>query len=78
MQTDAKRRPQALSPRVQSYRGSVLPHLYETDVARIAWEATQSPPHMTLGGIRNSLAPGDPFDGLLWGELLELVRDIFE
>lgn len=65
-------------PFVQRYGGSVLPHLYETDAARIAREATQSPPQTTLAGIRNSLAHGDPFDGLPWSGLLELVRDLIE
>lgn len=32
----------------------------------------------TLADIRNSLAHGDPFDGLPWGSLLELIRDLIE
>lgn len=32
----------------------------------------------TLSEIRNSLAHGDPFDGLPWGDLLELVRNLIE
>lgn len=32
--------------------------------------------HPTLAERRNSLAHGDPFDGLLTGGLLELVRDL--
>jgi len=61
---------------VRQYGGSVLPHLYETDAARAARKATQSPPQTTLAAIRNSLAHGDPFDGLPWSGLLELVRDL--
>ena len=44
--------------------------------ARAARTATQSPPQTTLAAIRNSLAHGDPFDGLPWSGLLELVRDL--
>jgi hypothetical protein len=61
---------------VRQYGGSVLPHLYETDAARTARQATQSPQQTTLAAIRNSLAHGDPFDGLPWSGLLELVRDL--
>ncbi|HWB51278.1 MAG: hypothetical protein J0H82_13280 [Alphaproteobacteria bacterium] len=61
---------------VRKYGGSVLPHLYETDAARTARQATQSPPQTTLAAIRNSMAHGDPFDGLPWSGLLELVRDL--
>jgi hypothetical protein len=61
---------------VRQYGGSVLPHLYETDAARAARQATRSPPQTTLAAIRNSLAHGDPFDGLPWSGLLELVRDL--
>ncbi len=61
---------------VRQYGGSVLPHLYETDAARIARQATQSPQQTTLAAIRNSLAHGDPFDGLPWSGLLELARDL--
>jgi hypothetical protein len=46
---------------VRQYGGSVLPHLYETDAARTARQATQSPQQTTLAAIRNSLAHGDPF-----------------
>lgn len=61
---------------VRQYGGSVLPHLYETDATRAARKVTQSPPQTTLAAIRNSLAHGDPFDGLPWSGLLELVRDL--
>ena len=33
---------------------------------------------ITLAGIRNSFTHGDPFDGMPWGGLLELVRDLIE
>jgi hypothetical protein len=61
---------------VRQYGGSVLPHLYETDAARAVRTSTQSPQQTTLAAIRNSLAHGDPFDGLPWSGLLELVRDL--
>jgi hypothetical protein len=34
--------------------------------------------HTSLAEIRNSLAHGDPYDGLPWAGLLELVRDLIE
>ena len=33
---------------------------------------------LSIAEIRNSLAHGDPFDGLPWAGLLELVRDLIE
>lgn len=44
-----------------------------TAVTRLTGEAKP-----TLAEIRNSLAHGDPFDGLPWGSLLELIRDLIE
>ena len=61
---------------VRQYGGSVHTHLYETDAARAARTATQSPPQTTLFTIRNRLTHGDPFDGLSWSGLLELVREL--
>ena len=63
-------------PFVQQYGGSVLPSLYETDDARRHRTAILAPPQTTLASIRNSLAHGDPFDGLPWSGLLELVCDL--
>jgi hypothetical protein len=65
-------------PFVKRYGGSVLPYLYETDAAREMRKKTLSPAQTTLAGIRNSLAHGDPFDGLPWSGLLELVRDLID
>lgn len=64
-------------PFVQRYGGSIMPVLrkhHATD--RDSSHASASGP--TLVGIRNSLAHGDPFDGLPWSGLLELVRDLIE
>ena len=47
------------------YGGTVIPLLM----------GTQQP---SLAGIRNSFAHGDPFDGLPWSGMLELVRDLIE
>ncbi|HUN56987.1 MAG TPA: hypothetical protein VMU41_02645 [Candidatus Binataceae bacterium] len=44
-----------------------------TAIGRLTGEAKP-----TLAGIRNSLAHGEPFDGLPWGSLLELIRDLVE
>jgi hypothetical protein len=63
-------------PFVRRYGGSVIPHLYESDSARLARKAANAPAQTTLVGIRNSLSHGDPFDGLPWSGLLELVRDL--
>ena len=63
-------------PFVQKYGGSVLLSLYETDDARCKRTANCAQPQTTLVGIRNSLAHGDPFDGLPWSGLLELVCDL--
>jgi hypothetical protein len=63
-------------PFVGRYGGSLVPHLYESESARLARKAAKVPPPTTLVGIRNSLSHGDPFDGLPWSGLLELVRDL--
>jgi len=65
-------------PFVRRYGGSVLPHLYETDAVRAKRKASLSPSQTTLAGIRNGLAHGDPFGGLPWSGLLELVRDLID
>lgn len=64
-------------PFTQRYGGSIIPVLH-------CERATRSEPNRanasrpTLTEIRNSLAHGDPFDGLPWSGLLELVRDLIE
>ncbi|WP_133648516.1 hypothetical protein [Paraburkholderia flava] len=64
-------------PFVQRYGGSVLPVLRKrrTDGHDLSNAEASRP---TLAEIRNSLAHGDPFDGLPWSGLLELVRDLIE
>ncbi|MBS2127077.1 hypothetical protein KEX41_02265 [Burkholderia thailandensis] len=52
--------------------------LYESKTSRDEAKKNGMPKAITLAGIRNSLAHGDPFDGLPWGGLLELVRDLIE
>jgi hypothetical protein len=52
-------------PVVQRSGGSVIGFL----------DGTREP---SLAEIRNSLAHGDPFDGLPWAGLLELVRDLIQ
>jgi hypothetical protein len=65
-------------PMFKNYGGSIVTNLYETDASRKARKGTNVEPPMTLVEIRNSLAHGDPFDGLPWSGLLELVRDLVE
>lgn len=65
-------------PMFRKYGGSIVANLHETDASREARKGTLVVPPMTLAGIRNSLAHGDPFDGLPWSGLLELVRDLIE
>ncbi|GLZ17212.1 hypothetical protein Bpla01_07420 [Burkholderia plantarii] len=60
------------------YGGSVISRLYESKASRNAAKKNGIPKTITLVGIRNSLAHGDPFDGLPWGGLLELTRDLIE
>jgi hypothetical protein len=52
-------------PMSRRYGGTIVPVL----------TGTQRP---SLADIRNSSAHGDPFDGLPWAGLLELVRDLIE
>src|SRR5665213_3550076 len=65
-------------PMFQKYGGSIVANLYEPDASRKARKGTITAPPMTVAEIRNSLAHGDPFDGLPWSGLLELVRDLIE
>ncbi|VVU50137.1 hypothetical protein BAN20980_02847 [Burkholderia anthina] len=60
------------------YGGSVISLLYESKASRDAAKKNGMPKAITLAGIRNSLAHGDPFDGLPWAGLLELIRDLIE
>lgn len=60
------------------YGGSVIPMLYETKASRSAAKKNGRLKTITLAGIRNSLAHGDPFDALPWSGLLELIRDLIE
>lgn len=62
-------------PFTRRYGGSVVPFLlgHKTKHRTLGSTARTS-----LAGIRNSLAHGDPFDGLPWSGLLELVRDLIE
>lgn len=60
------------------YGGKVANLLYESDATRDARKRHQGPAQPTLLSIRNGLAHGDPFDGLPWGGLLELIRDLIE
>lgn len=65
-------------PFTKLYGGSVISLLYESKASRDAAKKSSMPKPITLAGIRNSLAHGDPFDGLPWGGLLELIRDLIE
>ena len=65
-------------PMYKKCSGSIVANLYETDAARKARKGTFISPPITLAEIRNSQAHGDPFDGLLWSGLLELVRDLID
>lgn len=47
--------------------------LFETDAAKQARKARVWPGPTTLASIRNGFAHGDPFDGLPWSGLLELI-----
>lgn len=55
------------------YGGSVQAMLFETDAAKQARKARVWPGPTTLASIRNGFAHGDPFDGLPWSGLLELI-----
>ncbi|MFK2891691.1 hypothetical protein ISS98_11200 [Dyella flagellata] len=56
----------------------VVQYLYETDAAIEARKKMGALEPNTLARIRNGLAHGDPFDGLSWPGLLEIVRDLIE
>ncbi|PPK41730.1 hypothetical protein B0G57_12659 [Trinickia symbiotica] len=60
------------------YGGSVISLLYESKASRNAAKENCMLQPITLAGIRNSLAHGDPFDGLPWSGLLELIPDLIE
>lgn len=60
-------------PFTQRYGGSIVPVL-----RRGRTSSSEHSPRPTLAEIRNALAHGDPFDGLPWSGLLELVRDLIE
>ncbi|RYH00343.1 MAG: hypothetical protein EON58_00575 [Alphaproteobacteria bacterium] len=60
------------------YGGSVEKILFETNAAMQARKSDGGPPPTTLVSIRNGLVHGDPFDGLPWSGLLELIRDLIE
>jgi hypothetical protein len=57
---------------------TVVRYLYETDAAIEARQKVGGADPMTLARIRNSLAHGDPLDGLIWPGLLEIIRDLIE
>lgn len=65
-------------PFTRLYGGSVKTILFEGDDAREDRKKYGRPEQTTLASIRNRLAHGDPFDGLPWNGLLELVRDLIE
>lgn len=51
----------------------------------LKFECTPGAPEQRIGAqkrsladIRNSAAHGDPFDGMPWAGMLELVRDLIE
>ena len=67
----------SLLPSARLY-GPVVSRLYMSEEEREARMGTFIEPPTTLVGIRNGLAHGDPYDGLPWGGLLELVRDLIE
>jgi hypothetical protein len=60
------------------YGGSVIPLLYESKTSHGINRTGRLAKAITIAGIRNSLAHGDPFDGLPWSGLLELIRDLIE
>ena len=64
-------------PFTQRYGGSVIPVLCRHRAAQGDSNSGDAS-RPTLAEIRNSLAHGDPFDGLPWSGLLELVRDLIE
>ncbi len=64
-------------PFTQRYGGSIIPAL-RSDRATRGESDSRNASQSTLADVRNSLAHGDPFDGLPWSGLLELVRDLIE
>lgn len=64
-------------PFTQRYGGSIIPVLRRNRATRGESNSGHAS-RPTLAEIRNSLAHGDPFDGLPWSGLLELVRDLIE
>ncbi|MCE5232261.1 MAG: hypothetical protein ABFC67_06480 [Mizugakiibacter sp.] len=64
-------------PFTRRYGGSVIPMLCRGR-ATCNGSSTGNVSQPMLAEIRNSLAHGDPFDGLPWSGLLELVRDLIE
>ncbi len=76
-------------PCVHQYGGSVVRNLYESDQERNKrthmsvgknYDKMQivAEPPITLDMIRNKAAHGDPFDGMPWGGLFEVVHDLIE
>ncbi len=63
-------------PIAREHRTDMVGRLYETDDARKDRKKTSVSEPMTIEGIRNRAAHGDPFDTLPWGALLEVVRDL--
>lgn len=55
-------------PIYQKYGRAVISNFYREEGSQLG----------TYVGIRNSLAHGDPFDGLHWPGLLEVVRDLID
>ncbi|TWC77162.1 hypothetical protein FB593_11824 [Rhizobium sp. SJZ105] len=65
-------------PFTRRYGGKAADLLYESEATRKEREAQGRSAQPTLLSIRNGLAHGDPFDGLPWSGLLELIRDLIE
>jgi hypothetical protein len=64
-------------PFTQHYGGSIIPALRRGGATR-GESNSGNASRPTLAEIRYSLAHGDPFDGLPWSGLLELIRDLIE
>lgn len=64
-------------PFTRRYGGSIIPVLRRSRATR-GESNSGNASRPTLAEIRNSLAHDDPFDGLPWSGLLELVRDLIE
>lgn len=65
-------------PIAQRCSQPVVRYLYETDAAIEERKKVEGLEPNTLARIRNGLAHGDPFDGLNWPGLSEIVRDLIE